>query len=746
MSKREWLGAASLFALSLAHGPALSQSIEPAGGVAYAAVEQITVFGSAGGIGDVPGAITYLDAETLDRQAYTDVLRALRRAPGLNIQEEDGYGLRPNIGLRGSGADRSARITIMEDGVPIAPAPYAAPAAYYFPSTGRINAIEVTKGSSVIKYGPRTTGGAINLFSTPIPEDWSARALFLAGSDDGRRLHAYAGGRADAGAVDVGVLVETFQYQTDGFKKLDVGGDTGFDISDYVIKGGLYTKDGAAVPQSLEFKFQRSDQVSNETYLGLTREDFAQTPLRRYNGSQEDQFVSDHETYQLSYRAEITPDLEIDIIGYRTEFTRDWFKLERVLGTSISSILRDPDTFATEFENILAAPGFVGPDDALQLRHNARDYYANGVQGVVTFRTRTGEMDHAIEASIRYHEDEVDRFQNFENFRADNGALFRTSINAPGSDSNRIETGEALAFFVQDNIDWHRLHATVGVRLESIDLERRDFGRNDPLRSGANLAVRQNSLTAVSPAFGVVYDLTNELSVLGGVYRGFAPPSPGNSNSSEEKSVNWEGGIRWGRDGASIEAIGFFNDYENLLGTCTASTGGNCEIGDQFDGGEVDVLGLEFVAAADAAAWLSGSFTLPVSATYTYTDAEFKTSFESGFDPWGDVAAGDELPYVARHQLFLTAGVEGPRWGGEIAMLYQSERRTEAGQGAIPADERLDPHTVFDFSGHYEIAQGVRLRGKIENMFNETYIAAARPAGLRPGLPRIFWVGVDVAL
>jgi Fe(3+) dicitrate transport protein len=183
----------------------------------------------------------------------------------------------------------------------------------------------------------------------------------------------------------------------------------------------------------------------------------------------------------------------------------------------------------------------------------------------------------------------------------------------------------------------------------------------------------------------------------------------------------------------------------NLLGTCTASTGGGCVIGDQFDGGEVDVYGLEATFGTDLAQAFGADLEVPFSATYTLTQSEFKSAFNSGFDPWGDVAEGDELPYVADHQLFLTLGVEGARWGGEFAMLYQSERRTVAGQGPIAADERLDPHTVFDFAGHLELFDGVRVIGKVENMFNETYVAAARPAGLRPGLPRTFWVGVDAA-
>ena len=184
------------------------------------------------GSDNITGSSSYIGPKELDKFAYSDANQVLRNVPGIQIQQEDGFGLRPNIGLRATGVERSSKITLMEDGILAAPAPYAAPAAYYFPSVGRMEGVEVVKGSSQIKYGPFTTGGAINFISAPIPEEFSAKLSMNSGSFNTQNMLASLGHQGEY----LGFMVQTLQQRSDGFKNLPSNQSTGFNKSDYLGK------------------------------------------------------------------------------------------------------------------------------------------------------------------------------------------------------------------------------------------------------------------------------------------------------------------------------------------------------------------------------------------------------------------------------------------------------------------------------------------------------------------------------
>jgi len=701
--------------------------------------ERVMVIGSPSTASEIPGSAHYIDPLQLSRQklAFDDIHEVLQQVPGVNIREEDGYGLRPNIGMRGSGAERSSKITLMEDGVLIAPAPYAAPAAYYFPITGRMEAIEVRKGSSQIKYGPRTNGGALNLISTGIPREFKLSGNAALGVDSTRKLHLNVG---DA-YQNFSWVAETYQLATNGFKELDGGGDTGFDVGDYLAKFRLHSNSGDRIYQELEIKLGKTQQTSNETYLGLTDDDFAENPFRRYHGSQQDVFESDHEQYQARYFVVPAKDVDVTTIFYRNNFQRNWYKLQSISGTSISTIFNDTDRYSAELD---IARGAESARDALAVRANNREYYSQGVQTVLGLRF----AQHNLELGFRYHKDQEDRLQHEDGFQMVDGDMMLTSRGAPGSQSNRINEATAWALFVQDQFELGRWTLSPGFRYENIELLRADFSTSDAGRKSPD-RVRTNGVDVFIPGVGVNFELNPQVGFFGGIHKGFAPPGPGSRKDTEaESSLNYEIGFRLQNQRVGLEIAGFVNDYDNLFGADTLASGGTGE-GDLFNGGEVLVMGLEASGSFDLSHTLRSSPRLPVRFAYTFTDAHFQNTFDSQFEPWGSVATGDLLPYLPRHQFHAALGVEKQRWRLELQATATGEVRTTAGHGPASPMEATDSHLVFSLSGEYDLMaeeQGISLFVTVRNLTDNAYIVARRPAGARPGLQRSVIAGIKFQL
>ena len=733
-----WLVATGIAGVAIAEdAPEASSAEESAEDPAPAIFERVRVVGSPEKVDTIPGSVAYLDKETLKRQGYSDVHRVLSLVPGVNIQEEDGYGLRPNIGMRGSGSERSSKITTMEDGVLIAPAPYAAPSAYYFPTVGRMEGIEVRKGSSSIQNGPFTNGGVLNFVSSSIPSDFAGEVNFAVGENNTLRGHLKAGDSVGR----FGWLVETYQYDTEGFKELDGGGETGFGLEDYMVKLRLTSDPGASKFQALELKLGKTQQDGEETYLGLTQEDFEANPYRRYAASREDVIDTDHDQIIARYLVKPSRNVDVTAVVYRNDFFRNWRKLQSVNGVGIGTVLDDPAGFADELSILRADLAADSADDALRVRNNRRDYYSQGIHAVVGIRPGGTTSTHEIELGVRYHQDEEDRFQEEDGFRMTaSGAMQLTSVGVPGDQSNRVSTGESLAFFVKDTMMLGRWIVTPGVRFETIDFERVDYA--DALRTSVS-DERSNSLDEVIPGIGASYELNAHSSLFAGIHRGFAPPGPSATDADAEESINYELGYRREKAALRTEFVGFYNDYSNLLGACTASSGCSTgDVGDIFAGGEVEVYGLEAGVGYDLNRRFDSRFEFPLDLTYTYTHGEFENTFASDYDPWGDVVAGDELPYLPEHQAALGFGLQDPEWSVFANFVYSDAMRAVAGQGPMAEHESTDSHLLLDVSGGYTWNLKLRLFVQIRNLTDEAYVAARRPAGARPGIDRTALVGV----
>lgn len=684
-------------------------------------IERLTILGSKQAVNDLPGSGYYMGEAELAEFEYTDIHRALSKVPGVYVLEEDGYGLRPNIGMRGTGVSRSDKITVMEDNVIAAPAPYASPAAYYFPTFGRMQALEVIKGSSSVAYGPRTTGGVLNLVSRGVPDAPIAGALDLAGGSDGYgKAHGWVGGMGER----VGGVFEVFRYQADGFKDLPTGDDTGFYKNDFMGKVRVLLD--AAGRHQLTLKMKYSDEESDETYLGITDADFAATPYTRYSASQLDTMMTEHRQLQANYQFSLNNGGVFSAVAYRNEFDRNWYKVSSINDTGLGN---GAEEIASEFD--------ADPQGSLEVdvKANNRMYISEGVQASVALPYGA----HSITLGGRLHQDEMDRFQWVDVYDMNASyQMSQLSAGVPGTDSNRIDSAEAAALFVNSSWVFDALNVEAGVRYENVDTKRLDWGKTNPGRTDTPSQV-ENSTDILLPAVGATYRLSDALVVLAGVQKGFAPAAPGNDAQENEESWNYEAGVRFSDAGRRAEVIGFYSDYSNMHGNCTAAQGCDLDtIGNQYNAGEVTVQGIEVL----------GEYRLPlasgelvVDGSATFTDTEFENSFSSNLGIWGDVVAGDELAYQADTQYQLGVGFEASVWQLHAALRHTGAMRTQAGQGSYTGTERIDSRTVVDFSAKYSLDANQTIYATIDNLLDEEYVATRTNGGIQVGKPRTFQIG-----
>ncbi|MCL9808835.1 TonB-dependent receptor family protein [Flavobacterium luminosum] len=687
------------------------------------------------------GSATFITPQELKKFGHTDINRVLKNVPGVNIYEEDGFGLRPNISLRGTSGERSSKITLMEDGVLIAPAPYSAPAAYYFPSIARMNAVEILKGSSQIQYGPFTTGGAINFLSVPTPTKNYGTFQANYGSFESRRIFSEAGVKAK----NAGFVIQYMNFGSKGFKELAKGGNTGFDKNDLVAKLHLTTNKDKKIVNSLDLKLQYADEVSNETYLGLTEEDFNKNAFLRYASSEKDKMTNDHLQFTATHTLKIGNFMRITTTAYQNKFARNWYKLDKVkFGTQnlgINDILINPSLYNNHFAIINGSVNSA--DNALSVKANNRNYLSKGIQTKFDYHFSTDELIHDIEIGARYHYDEEDRFQWVDGYNILNGSMNLTNSGIGGSDTNKIASAKAFSAHAMYKLKYNKLTITPGVRLETIDLYNEDFGKTDPTRSGNNLKTDDNFVRVWLPGIGANYKFSENISFFGGVHKGFAPPT-NKKGQIAESSVNIEVGSRFNHNQLSGELILFYNDYSNMLGSDLAANGGTGSL-DQFNAGKVNVKGLEFLLNYNLLS-AENNLVLPVTLGYTYTDTEFLSSFGSSDELWGIVTKGDELPYISKHQANGSIALEHKKFDISFSAKYNGAFRTKAGKGSIPNNLKVGDNFILDLGSRYHLNQWISFTATINNLLDKTYLVSRTPAGLRPGMPFSFSGGMILNL
>ena len=705
-------------------------------------IEVVEIIGSQEDAKEIAGSASVITEEELEVYEYTDIHKILSNVPGVNFRPEEGYGLRPNISIRGTYADRSGKVTLMEDGVLIAPAPYAASSAYYFPTAGRIAGVEVLKGPAAITQGPYTVGGAINLISTPIADETGGLINQEIGQDGTSRTHLHY----SVVGINSAVLIESHMWETDGFDSIKgSNADTGFDKDDVVLKLRLNSDPSAdGVYHEFNFKYQDSDESSDQTYVGLADADFKRDAHIRYGLSAYDNMDNSHETTSFNYIADFG-NLELSATMYENDFARNWFKVDKIdnnkvygHGNGINNIIAAANAGAATASAILNG---TNPQAVqIKLKNNNRAYTSEGTDLKLQYNTD----NQSLTIGYRDTEDSEDRFQVYATTDWMNGNLGALTVGSdPGySSNNRLTTAEATAFYINEEVYFGALTVNLGFRSEEWTITQERYV--DAARSAIStengypkkLADSNNSLMG----FGATYDMNDTTQLFFGFHEGFTPTGGG---ADPEEADNMEIGVRYAKDEMYLEAVYFDTDYQNMFGECTASGGanGSCEIGDSFNAGEASISGFELVAQTEMVDESGTKY--PLSMVYTSTDASFDNTFESDF--WGSVASGMDIPDLPDSQLALQAGF-ATQTGLRGSATYYAYGST-CSVASCAAGTSVDSYNVIDASLTKLVNDQLAVYMVVENITDEIDVVARAPKnGARAQKPRSFTVGVRYRL
>ncbi len=586
-----------------------------------------------------PGAVSTIRPEVVQLIKPVGTQELLELIPGITGYADDGFGnSRLSIGIRGLNPRRSSRVLILEDGVPIQPAVYVYPNAYYNPPAERIDGVEVIKSSSAVRYGPQTMGGVIN-YTTRRPNGIKGMlGQFTAGSNGFYSLSLEKRGMGSENCI---TDVQTLYKRGDGYRDNNAFEQFNGTVKSQYLLGSdklIYLKANANI------------ENSKATYTGLTEYSFRTAP--NFNPKEDDNFKVLRFSLDLMYSNRISANVNSNTTAYFNVFDRRWWREDDVFVRA--SVLRTgeltPVPYYDKSDELVRTGGGVRNFGIL------RTFYVGGLaQDYEIAHTLAGSLAEA-QFGARVH---VESFRDDKKVGHAPGArtgIFYTGTPSDESDpvqivgqSHYYETA-ALALYAKEQMQWGSLTIDSGGRVE---LFRQD--RVDRLRG----SILSDKVSAVFlPGFGVNYRI-GQYNAFAGIYRGYTPPSSGTlkvTNFGEnvatgdldlkpEKSWNMEIGVRSWRPGFRMEATGFLVRVSDLVAAGRGTAFKNL--------GKVETRGLEL--GLEIGTSLIHTAIPDLNLSYTYLQTEIKSGMVKSATQVGVVVdlAGNSLPYAPPHTVVV---------------------------------------------------------------------------------------------
>jgi Fe(3+) dicitrate transport protein len=683
--------------LAIAAAYACVPSVYAKEGAAEKTLATIQVIGSEENLSTLGGAGQILGKKELEDSHVFTVNEALRKVPGVHARDEEGFGLRPNIAMRGLNPTRSTKITLLEDGLPLAYAPYGDNASYYHPMVDRYERIEVLKGASSLMFGPQTVGGVVN-YITPAPrQSFGGYVQGVVGNRD------YFNGKVNVGGG--GFTVDYGHKEGDGARD-----NMNHKLDDLNIKYGAILSERHAI--TLRGNFYKEDSML--TYSGLTQAEFDRLGAR-YNPFKNDRFEAERVGLSATHDFLISDKSTLTTSVYYSKFDRDWWRQ--------ASNSQDAQCAALNPSRLTGVA--IDPDTCNSTQGRLRSYETWGIEPRLTVAHGLGEF----QAGVRAHFEEQNRIQiNGTSPTARTGTLAE----------NNLRQTSAYSGFVANRFDIGQFSVTPIARYESIKAERTNRLTG---QSG------ENSVHAFTPGIGATWNPMPTLTVFTSLHKGFAPPRVedliGGTGTvvdvDYEKSLNFEFGVRaQPLSGVSVQAAYFRNDYDNLIAVGSIAGGST-----PLSQGKALFEGLELAANAEFSNGVFGRMAYTWLPTAEQTEA-FRNVASSAIVG----AQGKRQAYAPEHTLTAAVGYGVGPFRGEIEAQYVGSQYSDFANTVLPTADgqkgEIAAYTVWNTALNYRFDKALSAFVTGKNLFDKTYIVD-RTRGIQVGMPRLIQVGVKYA-
>jgi Fe(3+) dicitrate transport protein len=640
----------------------------------------------------IPGAVSVVSAEDIDRLQPRSTEDVLRRVPGVHVKSEDESAVVTNIGVRGLTAG-DYKTLVLEDGVPIQPGIFVGNSRYYNPRIQRMEGVEVLRGAASLRYGPNTIGGVIN-FLTRTPDDGAVVSARV-GTWNTREATVELGASPLSGDARFGLIAT--RADSDGFM------DKGYGMTDAMLKAGMAIGDF----QSIGVKVAYYRNTANISYRGIFPDAFA--ARARFNAAPDDFFVNGRRSLDLNHHWEISADARLETLFYVSETFRDYWRFATVSGAATTT----------------NADGFTEWNYGNDINGNNRAFSRVGIDSRLSLTHSAFGIFNEAEIGLRLMQEAMDDV----NVLAVRGRPRTPDAGRGGVSQDRRDSADSLALFAQNRFDvTDRLSLTAGLRVESYEQERKNRRSTAPADSFSN--------TEVMPGLGATWVVNDAAQIFGSVYRAFAPPlvgsvlGSGDTPTEAEKSLNIEFGLRGSNGPLSYSATVFQMDFSNQVDPGVSGIRAPHE-GSAMHRGLETALGYDFGNGLR----LDGNFTwIP--------EADFRE------DRPGVALRGNRLAYSPERMANLALAYETGPLQAALMFNYTSEQfgdgmnRRELTTGSTGTWGGLIPsYSTVDLTASYAISDRLSVSGAVKNLTDQHYIAGLRQ-GIYVGPERSFELGL----